>query len=125
MQACGIDHDARFEGARRRLQLPGIAVKIAALHIRAPTDFAAVSQTLQGIGERCRPGVDDMLARDDDRAEHVYCQPRFAPANLRWLDLVHVNRAIFAGKCKDARQLCQLLLRPGNQQSAGLQDRQI
>ena len=66
-----------------------------------------------------------MLARNDDRPEHVCCQPRFAPANLRWLDLVHVDRAIFAGECEDPRQLCQLLLRPGNEQPAGLQDRQI
>ena len=65
--AGGVDDDARLDRPAVRRQTPAPRRAIAAGDLGVAADRAAMGEALQHVGQRRRPGIDDVLARNDAR----------------------------------------------------------
>ena len=84
-----------------------------------------MGDSLQRVGQRRRPGIDDVLARDDNGGLRGRRQLRLPPPQLGRVDEMHVVEAVAVRVFHDVRQLGRLCLVPGDEQAAGLEQGQI
>src|SRR5262249_44879236 len=119
--AGGVDDDSGPDRPVARGKAPAGGRAVPAGDGAPAPYLAAMGDSLQHVGQRGRPGIDDVFAGDNDGGECVLPKMRLAAPKLRRVDGVHVDEAVALGVRKDRRQPRRLRLAPGDQETAGLQ----
>ena len=102
------------------------SIEIPAQHLRVEADLRTVLHGLAQIGQRRRPGVDDMLAGHQQPAQGESRQMRLARQQLRrGRGAGRRSRHLSRAWASIALQPRQIGLAPGDDDGTGLQQRQV
>ena len=100
-------------------------IKRTSCHLRVTQYGGPMGQRLMRIGERCRPGIDDMLSRHQNGLLCGRRKMRLPLAQFGLGDPANVGHAIGMGLHDDPVELADLLIRPGGDKGRAFHQRQV
>ena len=118
-------HDPGPEATGRGGEPPGRTRAVGGEELGAGDEPCAVPYRLGDVAEGRAPGVDDALAGDEDGAPGVAVELRLALEKLVRLDETGVGGAVALGEVADRGEARAVLGGPGDDEGAGLEQRQV